>query len=162
MGKPVSPIIDGEISGSPLLSLLNPPNQLPPVRVLPRYAAPRLSDAVAAPNIRRAGQDTGAPPSTVASPLSTATESGKGLPLANQTPFSVFFSGPGPGAESAASVLPRMILPVTGSAIRDSHAARPDASAPSASTQTSGLQSPILQSPVTHIAAPQSSMDSSG
>ncbi len=171
-GNPVSPIIDGEISGSPLLSLLNPPNQLPPVRVLPRYAAPRLSDAVAAPNIRRAGQDTGAPPSTVASPLSTATESGKGLPLANQTPFSVFFSGPGPGAESAASVLPRMILPVTGSAIRDSHAARPDTSASSASTQTSGLQSPtlqspvlqspVLQSPITHIAAPQSSRDSSG
>jgi hypothetical protein len=155
-GNPVSPITNGQISAAPLLNLLNPPSQLPPVRVLPRYAAPRLPETVAAPNIRGAGQDTGAPTSTVAAPLQTATESGKRLPLANQTPFSVFFSGPGPGAESAVSALPKMILPVTGSAIRDSHSAGPDTSASSASTQSSGSQSPI-----THLAAPQSSRDSS-
>ena len=153
-GNPVSGIVNAQISASASASsILNPSAQLAPARAALQFAVPRVRDAVATPNVRGAGRGADAPASILTSALSTGPDAGKGLPLASQTPFSVFFSGPGPGAESAASVLPKMMLPVTSSAIRDSHATGTEA--PSASPQTS------LQSASTHNAAPQITRDSS-
>ncbi len=54
--------------------------------------------------------------------IGTSNSSTKnGSTLASQSPFSIFFSDSGPGVESAASSLPRMILPGTGPALRTSH-----------------------------------------
>jgi hypothetical protein len=69
-------------------------------------------------------------------------------PMASQTPFSIFFSGPAAGTESAASTLPRMILPETSSAIRGSHSNGAEASGARAETNLSSgaSQSRTLQS----------------
>jgi flagellar hook-length control protein FliK len=76
-----------------------------------------------------------------------ASGSASESPMAGQTPFSIFFSGPAPGVESAASVLPKMILPAASSALRVSHTNGIDV--PSANPQTSpqngGLPSGIRQ-----------------
>ena len=91
-----------------------------------------------------AEQGTGAraaPNSILSSASTPGSDSGNASPLGDQTPFSVFFSatGQGPGTESAASVLPRMVLPANGSALRASHA--PGSDAPSAALQTGSSQS---------------------
>jgi hypothetical protein len=142
-GTPVSGIIDGQISA---LSIPNPAAQLVPEMAALRFAAAKVTAAVTSPSVRGTGQGTGARPSilsSMTSTLSTGSDAGDGSPMANQTPFAVFFSGPGPGTESAASALPKMILPVAGSTMRDDHAA--GAAAPSASAQTSGLQAGTSQ-----------------
>ena len=56
-------------------------------------------------------------------------ESGTASPGASQTPFSVFFSSSGPGSESAASTLPKMILPGAATAPHSGFTAAPSASA---------------------------------
>ena len=56
-------------------------------------------------------------------------ESGTASPGASQTPFSVFFSSSGPGSESAASTLPKMILPGEATAPHSGFTAAPSASA---------------------------------
>jgi hypothetical protein len=152
-GNPVSGIVNAQISAS-APSIFNPSAQLAPARAALQFAVPRVGDAVATPNVRGVGRGAEALASIPTSALSTGPDSGKGLPLASQTPFSVFFSSPGPGTESAASVLPKMMLPVTSSPIRDSHATGTEA--PSTSPQTSGLQNAS-----THNAAPQITRDSS-
>jgi hypothetical protein len=66
-------------------------------------------------------------------PASTATAAGSdstALPIASQTPFSVFFSNAGPGTESAASALPKIVTPVNASAM---HLANPSLTNSSAS-----------------------------
>jgi hypothetical protein len=117
-------------------------------------AAAKTSAAAMTPNIRGAALPVaGAPSSTQTSALPQASDSSSASAMANQTPFSVFFSGPGPGTEAAAGVLPRMILPGTSSAIRGSHAAGTEA--PIANTQASSAQSAGAQN-----AAPQNPKDS--
>ena len=141
-GTPVSGIIDGQISA---LSIPNPAAQLVPEMAALRFAAAKVTAAVTSPSVRGTGQGTGARPSilsSMTSTLSTGSDAGDGSPMANQTPFAVFFSGPGPGTESAASALPKMILPVAGPAMRADHAT---CAAPSASAQTSGLQAGTSQ-----------------
>ena len=90
--NPVSGIIDAQIAA---LSNLNAPAQPVLGSSVPRSAlplfAPRATDAATTPNVRGAGQGAGAPAPMLASVLSTE-DSGKGLPVASQTPFSVFFS----------------------------------------------------------------------
>ncbi len=127
-------MIHAQIAATPIL---NSPAQ--PGASL-RFAAPRVTSAVTNPSVRGAG----APASTLRSVLPAESDSGNESPEASQTPFAIFFSGPGPGAEAAASVLPKMILPATSSAIRDSHASASNA-AP-ASPQPSGFQSGVGQS----------------
>ena len=70
--------------------------------------------------LRGAGQGTASPTAnpntTAASGAPAGSDLGAELPIASQTPFSVFFSAAGSGAESAAATFPRMILPSTGAA----------------------------------------------
>jgi hypothetical protein len=104
------------LSGAlPALPALNPVGPLAARSAL-RGAAPRAE--VASPGIRTAGAT--AQISTSAS-TSLTNEAGNESTAASQTPFSIFFSSPGPGTESAASALPKMILPATNSSIRDIH-----------------------------------------
>ena len=80
------------------------------------------------------------PHATSASLLSDTPGEADPSSLASQTPFAVFFSSPGPGAESAASTLPKMILPGSGIAVRGSHALGSDS--PSAHPQTASQDGP--------------------
>ena len=91
-----------------------------------QFAAPKVSAAVPSPMADGAPQSPGVP--TAARPValpkvldSSNLDSSNPSPASSQTPFSVFFSSPGPGTESAASVLPKTILPTAGSAFQDSH-----------------------------------------
>jgi hypothetical protein len=79
--------------------------------------------------------------------LPTGSESANESQMAGQTPFSIFFSGPAPGVESAASVLPKMILPATSTAFRVIHINGIDVAGagPQTSPQNSGLPSGIRQ-----------------
>lgn len=89
------------------------------------------------------GYIAGAPGSILSSTL-PATDSSNGSASASQTPFSVFFSGPGPGTEAAASTLPKMILPGSSSSLADTRTSfngPAGASSQNNSTSTSGVQS---------------------
>jgi hypothetical protein len=131
----------------PATSILNSAAQLAPGRPALHFAAPRMADAVPGFGVRGASQSVGAPTSLPASASATGSEPDNGWPLASQTPFSVFFSGPGPGTESAASTLPKMILPVTGAAIRENHMSSPSQAA--ANSETSGPQNGPSQAAAT-------------
>jgi hypothetical protein len=152
-GDSLSQIISGQLSASPIL---NPTAAAVQGLAMPQFAAPRVTGAVTSPTVRGAGERVGAPASILASPFSTGSNSGSGLVIGSQTPFSVFFSGPGsdtpgsgvqrpgtpgPGTESAASVLPKMMLPAIGSAIRDDHARGADG--PGATSKSSSGQSRV-------------------
>jgi hypothetical protein len=136
-------ILPGQIS---TLSILNPATQLGQGGASPWLAAARATAAVAMtnPSVRGAGAGAGVPAPTLASVLSAGSDSSNGSPMAGLTPFSVFFSGAESGTESAAAALPKMILPVTSSAIRDSHTSA--AGAASVTPQTSGLENGASQS----------------
>ncbi len=86
-------------------------------------------------------------------PASTSTaaagsDSPTTLPSASQTPFSVFFSNAGPGTESAALALPKLVTPVNASAM---HLANPSltnssaAGTPGASAAQAGPQGAASQ-----------------
>jgi flagellar hook-length control protein FliK len=153
-------------SGSSLVEIMNGQMPAAPVPTSPaletvtkaasQVAAVKVTAATTSPSAHGAGQGTEAPAapnsnSTSTSPaLTTGSESGSHLTVASQTPFSIFFSGPGPGSESAASTLPKVILPVAGSAIRGSHATgteAPSANPQTANPQTMSSQGGIRQSP---------------
>jgi hypothetical protein len=152
-GNPVSGMINtnSQIAAS---SIVSPAVQLEPGKAPEIGAAPGVAEVVTAPNVRGAGQGAGSPASILNSAASAGPNSASGSLLSKQTPFSIFFSGPGPGTEAAASTLPKMILPAIGATIRDSHATGNDA--PSTSPQTSSLQSGV-----THSGTPQNSKESS-
>jgi hypothetical protein len=114
---------DGENLASPIL---NPLLQLTPAAAAVGLAGAR-ADAVPAAGVR--GQGAGGRSSILDSLTAAAgSDSREAGPMANQTPFSIFFSGSASGTESAASTLPRMILPETSSAIRGSHSNGAEAS----------------------------------
>lgn len=94
-------------------------------------AAPAKAPPTTSSNFRPSSP--AAVPPTPASALSSATKDAEST-LGSQTPFSIFFSSPGPGAEAAASTLPKMILPGTGTAFKDSHAI--SANGPNTNPQT--------------------------
>jgi hypothetical protein len=138
----------GEIpEGNPLAAVVNgavpiaPPFNLPALN-LPGELIAGKSARAAGPGQGASGSNSIAGPAAASSPGAVAINgngsNGNGSPLGNQTPFSVFFSSAGPDTESAASVLPRMILPASNAALRDNLTASTGAS--SASAQTSGLQ----------------------
>jgi hypothetical protein len=122
--------LSGILSGAAALPIPNSAAQLTPAKQALRVAAPRATATVTSPSLRSAGASSSAPASILTS-TTAAAESGNGA-AASQTPFSIFFSSPGPGTESAASTLPKMILPATSSALRDSHIGAADASSVSA------------------------------
>ena len=63
------------------------------------------------------GASSASPSSSLEAPGSAAAND-----PGQQTPFGVFFSTSGPGTESAAAVLPKMILPPTGTAVQGNQA----------------------------------------
>jgi hypothetical protein len=142
-GNPLAAVVNGAAPNAPPFNLpaLNSPGEL--------IAGKALRFAGSSPSLRTADQDRGASGSTSILGSAAASSSsavsindngsnGNGSPLGSQTPFSVFFSSTGPGTESAAAVLPRMILPASNAALRDNLTSSTGAS--SASAQTSGLQ----------------------
>lgn len=138
-GPALSGTGDERISGLPIV---NPAMQLAGGRAPLRLAGAGVAGVVASPG-RGAGQSAAAHSSIPASPWLAESGSGNGLAVAAETPFSVFFSGPGPGTESAASALPKIILPVTGTAIRNIHEG--SGNAVSAKPPTGGFESGIPQ-----------------
>ncbi len=127
-GNGLSGILNGAGAASPVVNL---EAQSAGTRSVLRVASPRATSAVSNPGVRTSAAT--APAATL--PSLSATEAGNGT-AAGQTPFSIFFSSPGPGTESAASTLPKMILPPTSAAIRDGHIGAADASG--VSTPSSG------------------------
>lgn len=164
-GNPLAGIAN---NASSVLSALNTAAQLAPGRISARAAVPRIAAALTSPLASPSGRATGAAVSvSSASSSSTGSESGNGSAMASQTPFSVFFSSPGPGTESAASTLPKMILPAASSAIHspigDSQIG--GAAAPGVSSQSGGGHSGVApsgssQNPVPTSAADQAANES--
>jgi hypothetical protein len=105
--------------GSAPNMLSSVPNSLPTISAPPlgraaaRFAAPK---AIAEDSAAKARATSSVPVATPVSSVATGSNPGDGQAVADQTPFAVFFSGPGAGTESAAGILPKMILPATGSA----------------------------------------------
>jgi len=123
-------------------NVLTPAVPAVPVRAVLQSAAAKTGSAVA--GVRAGSGARTSILSAAASPASGAPGAASVEdPAGNQTPFSVFFSSAGPGTESAASSLPKLILPPNG-AIRDSHGSGANAS--SASTQSGPLSSTGLSS----------------
>jgi hypothetical protein len=102
-------------------SVFLPADQSGIVKAAPPFTAPKAAVVVNAPNIRGVEQHAIAPTSTPASASTAVPDLNQQSQLASQTPFSIFFSGPGPGMESAAGTLPKMILPGAGSANAGNH-----------------------------------------
>ena len=146
--NPLAAIFSGQAAPS---NLLNPAVPAGSVRAALQSTAAKVGSVVAGV---RAG--AGARTSILGAALSPASGASGAAsvadPAGNQTPFSVFFSGPGPDTESAASALPKLILPPNSAAIRDSHGSGANAS--SVSAQSSGLPNGIPQSGASANAAP--------
>jgi hypothetical protein len=160
----VPEIVNAQNSAAAILnasSILNSPPL--PAGTSSQFAAARVNAGVSATNVRGAAvspaaTSSSAKPSWIPAPEAAASE----LPVANQTPFSVFFSSVGPGTEAAASTLPKMILPAGGFATRSSvtTVSGPQANGPQAgSSQAGGSQAVGGASSVTPNAAPQPSKD---
>jgi flagellar hook-length control protein FliK len=147
--NPLAAIFSGQVAPS---TVLNPADAAGPARAGLQFAAAKVASAITGTGVR-AG--TGTRSSTAAAVVSTGPGSngvstirssiGSSMesPIGSQTPFSVFFSSPGPGTESAASALPKLILPQNSAALRDGHGS--GAGASSASPQSSGLPGGISQ-----------------
>jgi len=108
-----------------------------------------VPQSTTAPNnipVRAAAGRQSAPASTSTS--AAGSNSATTSPIASQTPFSVFFSNAGPGTESAASALPKLVTPVNASAM---HLANPSltnssaAGTPGASAAQAGPQGAASQ-----------------
>ena len=151
-GNPLAAIFSGQVVPS---AVLNPAEAAGPVRAGLQLAASRVVSAITGV---RGG--TGARTLTPAAAASTATGSSSvssigspmELPGGSQTPFSVFFSSPGPGTESAASALPKLILPPNSAAIRDGYGSGVNGS--SANRQSGGVPGGISQNGASPNAGP--------
>ncbi|MGO9165927.1 MAG: hypothetical protein ACLP56_03555 [Candidatus Sulfotelmatobacter sp.] len=134
----LSEIVNGQTAAP---SILNPAGQPLPDRAAPRFAAARVTAGVSATSVRGAGQipvSTSSSASSSSLAISTGSDAGSELPVASQTPFSVFFSSAGPGTEAAASALPKMMLPVASTTIRSGYSTSA-APAPGTSPQAGAL-----------------------
>jgi hypothetical protein len=136
MGTALPGIVDEQISAPPSL---NPAAQWGAVRAAMGVAAPRMAGALVPPNVQAAHPGAGVPMTIPAPAAPVKSGLAEASAMANQTPFSVFFSDPGTGTESAAATLPKMILPVTGAVIRGSQMS--GANAPGTNAQAGSLQS---------------------
>jgi hypothetical protein len=84
-----------------------------------RLVAPNTGHDPGSVAIHAASAETGKTRASQA--LLSSSAPNTGLALSNKTPFDVFFSNPQPDTEAAASVLPRMVLPVSGPSTHDFH-----------------------------------------
>jgi hypothetical protein len=134
--NPLSAIINGRIAPS---TILNPAEPAVSTKAAAQFLAPRVTSLVTSSSGRVAGPGTGsgARSSILAAVLPAGSGSDNPSATGTQTPFSVFFSDPGAGTESAAATLPKMILPGNGAAIGATHGS--GASGSSAGSQVSGM-----------------------
>jgi hypothetical protein len=144
---PSGSLLSGVVSApNAALSMLNSLAQPLAAKILGRSVPSKANAAVPAAPVRGASASASSLPT---SGLETESEAGAGVPVASQSPFSIFFSNPGPGTESAASALPKMILPAASTA---SHVT------PSSSSTNS--QSGGAQTNLSPAAVPQTVKDS--
>jgi hypothetical protein len=118
-------------------------------KFLPRGVTPKIAETVTGASAGPVSGSAGTRAASLTAPgLAAGADSEAGSLTAGATPFSVFFSGVGPGTEAAAATLPKMILPTTSFAFRDSHisGAAPGAAAQAAGT-TGGSGIPESSSP---------------
>jgi hypothetical protein len=130
--KTLTGLLNGPVPGP---SVLNSAANLIPSVPARRLAPAKEPTAVPSGSVRT---NTGSATPLVSSASSGASASGSESAEQNQNPFSVFFSSPGPGVESAAAVLPKMILPPN-STIHDAHV--PNSGTSVANSQTNNTQS---------------------
>lgn len=105
-------------------------------------ASPALAaKAAAGPSARSASASVGAPTGLKEASSAPAPSTSPNELSAGPTPFSVFFSDAGSGAQSAASALPHLIAPAVNSALRENHALGTSTSATAAGPQGSGNNS---------------------
>ena len=127
-------------AGNQVLGAVNPQN-LPAAMVkLPDTTAFQAVAENLIANVHGGSQGAASIPTA---PSPTGSDSNHEFPVASQTPFAIFFSGPGSGAESAVSALPKMLLP-TNSALRNAYSAPADAA--SGNAQSGGLHGGVPQS----------------
>jgi hypothetical protein len=116
---------------------------------LPVAAPAAAPQSTTAPNnipVRAAAGRQSTPASTSTS--AAGSNSPTTLPIASQTPFSVFFSNAGPGTESAALALPKLVTPVNASAMHLANSSLTNSSAagtPGASAAQAGPQGAASQ-----------------
>lgn len=137
-------LVEGVGSQLPATPILNAAALAASGKAMAQSTAARVSVAATNPGIHGTGAGTempAAPNSVLGS--AAGTESGNSSAAASQTPFSVFFSSPGPGAEAGVSALPKMILPAGASTIRASHTVAGGAA--SATPQAAAVQGGIRQ-----------------
>jgi hypothetical protein len=133
---------------TPNAALLNLAAQLLSSKAPLQVAAPPPTTAPNGSGVRGASARPDAPVSTLTSALAAGSNSGAVLPVASQTPFSVFFLNAGPGAESAALALPKIVTPVAASASHLTNAlatGRPGATLPQVSSQNNSSQNAVPQ-----------------
>lgn len=121
---PAMPNNNGQVNANPISAAIDL-NALAPAeaaKTSSRFYSSKNQSSIASPQTRGSSST----PASESTSASTASDLGTIQPPSNQTPFSVFFSAPGPGTEAAASTLPKLILPVTSSAIRDTHSVGSD------------------------------------
>jgi len=158
--EPSAGIVAGQSEASPeLLAAL----ASPAVPALSGKAGVRLA---AGSSVRSANASPGAPTElkeTSSVPAQPALENGLS---AAPTPFSVFFSGGGSGAQSAASALPHLIAPAVNSALRENHGlgAASATTATAAGPQSNGNNSNnvLEKSSPQSVKEPQAAGDSAG
>ncbi len=134
---------------TPLNSAIPLLGQIPLGQTLPRPVAAQAgakagAGVTGASSVRTVGASS---PTTSATASETAA--GATSPLASVSPFAVYFSSPGPGTESAASTLPKMILPANTASHGSSIAV---GTATAANSLSAGLQSnaiaPVAPPPI--------------
>jgi len=109
-------------------------------------AAPQSTTAPNSASVRATTGRQSTPASTSAA--AAGSNSATTLPIASQTPFSVFFSNAGPGTESAALALPKLVTPVNASAMHLANSSLTNSSAagtPGASAAQAGPQGAASQ-----------------
>jgi len=127
-------------AGNQVLGAVNPQNLPATVVKLPDTTAFQAVAENLIANVHGGSQGAASIPT---SPSPTGSNSNHEFPVASQTPFAIFFSGPGSGAESAVSALPKMLLP-TNSALRNAYSVPADAA--SGNGQSGGLHGGVPQS----------------
>jgi hypothetical protein len=131
---------------APSAAVLNLAAQMLASKVPLPAAVPQSTTAPNNMPVRAAAGRQSTPASTLTS--ATGSNSATTSPIASQTPFSVFFSNAGPGTESAASALPKIVTPVNASAIHLPNSSLTNSSAagtPGASAAQAGPQGAASQ-----------------
>jgi hypothetical protein len=141
--NPMAALLSGQAPASAIASSVA---QFVPLAALPRISG--IKTAVAAASAKLRGNSSAAETTTTVASTDSSAEDSSGL--AGQTPFSVFFSDAGAGTKTAASALPKMILPPANSALHETHMENEGGTG--SSPQASGAQGGVAQNSPVHSA----------